>query len=412
LPNTSSQTDDGYDRTAPGLKPDQRTLHPDALAAVEQLGGSQMLASGLINLIALDPIAERLGPKWAERREAVYDYAERVLERQIGETGQFLRVSEFDFLVVLPNEGCFSAQLRCIRCTREVLTHFLGSAQPSDIAVRRVGAIGRYGVEGVLVDPAVVAVEAKAEAEREETLARRSAGPKGPFDKWTPFVASNGLKVRVSCVLEPVFEVKGYTRIGNRIARRVLRTDTEEELSAIELANLSRGDMERIDLATIARGLDRLRNDTEGNQLSLIVPVSHISLSHAQGRAALAALFREAKQYVRTGVICEVADIDDVPQRTLLEATSLIKPFCLFVIGRLTNAPTRKLSNLYNTGLQAVSFEAPKAVMADGEFLSWARDAISAAKLIAKSVMIYRVGSPRQAAMASLVGATHVSLRN
>ena len=116
-------------------------------------------------------------------------------------------------------------------------------------------------------------------------------------------------------------------------------------------------------------------------------------------------------------MICEVCDIDDVPQRTLLEATSLIKPFCLFVIGRLTSAPTRKLSNLHNTGLQAVSFEAPQSevmgeVMADGEFLNWARDAIGAAKLIAKSVMIYRVGSPRQAAMASLVGATHVSLRS
>ena len=40
--------------------------------------------------------------------------------------------------------------------------------------------------------------------------------------RWSPFVASNGQHVRVSCTLEPVFEVKRHTRIGYRLRRRVL----------------------------------------------------------------------------------------------------------------------------------------------------------------------------------------------
>ena len=114
-------------------------------------------------------------------------------------------------------------------------------------------------------------------------------------------------------MLEPVFELRGYGRIGNRIARRVIRTGEEEVLTPTELQNLSRADIERIDLATIARGLGRLRAEGSGErQLSLIIPVSFISLSHRGGRAALAGLLREAKELVQTGVIVEVCDIEGV----------------------------------------------------------------------------------------------------
>ena len=176
------------------------------------------------------------------------------------------------------------------------------------------------------------------------------------------------------------------------------------------MQHLSRGDIEKIDSATIARGLHRLRTET-GDQLTLIIPVSFVSLSNRQGRASLAVLFEQARAFVKTGVICEVCDIEGVPQAALVAATSLIKPYCLFLIGRLAAPPDRGHANLREAGLQAVSFEAPPNLSGDAEFAGWAKASIGAAKLIAKSTIVYRLNSPRMAGMAALLGASHASLR-
>jgi hypothetical protein len=391
-----------------GATYDIRRLDPAAAATLERFHGSPLLANGQINLMSLDAIAERLGSKWAMRRQPVYDYIDRLLERHVGANGHFLRVSETDFLIVLPDEPKLSAQLRCLRCLREVLLHFLGEARSSDIRVREVTRITAEGLDAVLVDPAAIAsAESQVKPREGETGAAKTG-----VDRWTPFTASNGRRARVSCVLEPVFELKTYSRIGNRIARRVICVDTGEPFSAAELARLSRGDIEKIDLATIARGLDRLRADASGDrQLSLIIPVSYLSLSSRQGRAAVAGMFAEAKTFVRAGIICEVCDIESVPQTALLEATSLIKPYCVLLIGRLAAAPDHRLGNLRGAGLQAISFEAADRMVEDSEFLKWAKPAVGAAKLIAKAVVIYRLGSPRQAGLVALLGGSHASLR-
>ena len=383
-----------------------RRITADAAGKLQQFCGSAALAAGQINLLSLDPIAFKLGPKWAGKRESVYDYTERTLEKHLGETGFHMRVSETDFLVVLPNDSQTTAQVRCLRFLSGILTYFLGEARPSDLTVRAVTRIMPDGLEAMLVDPNLTL---SADSERPV------GGVKEPglVDRWTPFIASNGKKVRVSCRLEPIVELKHYGRIGYRIARRVLYAGTDEPLSAAEIQSLSRADIERIDLATIARGLDRLRSESGGSdQLTVIVPVSFVSLSNRQGRAALAALFEEAKAFVKTGVICEVCDIEGVPQAALLEANTLMKPYCLFLVGRLTSAPANGLASLRNTGLQAVSFEAPQGSMDDAEFQGWAKAAIASVKPIAKSVMIYRLESARRAAIVGLLGASHASVRS
>jgi hypothetical protein len=368
-----------------------------------------MLANGQINLISLDAIAERLGHRWEVRREAIYDYTLRMLERHIGDAGSFLRVSDTDFLVALPRERKFAAQARCLRYLREVLTYFLGAAEHSDLNIREVTHIAKEGLEARLVDATTVAEAA--ERERNEDI--ETEGPAGLVDRWTPFVAADGRSVRVSCSLEPVYELRNYSRIGHRVVRRVIRPETDEPLTAAEMQSLSRRDIEKIDFATIARGLDRLRVEGgDDRPLSLIIPVSYITLSNRLGRNGLATLFDKATAFVRAGVICEVCDIEGVPQPALLTATSLIRPYCIFSVGLLQGAPDRGLVSLRHGGLHAISFEAPGGIVGDAEFLSWSKGAVRAAKLVAKSVMIYRVASPRHAGIAALTGASHVSLRS
>lgn len=388
---------------------DTQSLDADALAALGPLVGSPLLGTGQINLISLDAVMERLAARWPTRRDMIYDYTLRTLERHIGDDGAFLRVSETDFLITLPHERKFGAQSRCLRYLREVLIYFLGEIRPSDLVVREVTRIGTHGLQAELVDPIAVILA----AEREKIRLVETPARAGGLDRWTPFVASDGRAIRVSCVLEPVFELKNYTRIGNRIVRRVLRMDTQEPLTPAELERLSRGDIEKVDLATIARGLERLRTEAaDEQQLSLIIPVSYVSLSHRRGRAALAAMLSEAKTFVRTGVICEVRDIEHVPQPALLEATSLIKPFCMFIVGGLNGGAGHGLGNLRGLGLQALSFEAPLGIVGDAEFMGWAKTSIRACRRITKAVMVYRVASARHAGMAALLGASHASLKS
>jgi len=83
----------------------------------------------------------------------------------------------------------------------------------------------------------------------------------------------------------------------------------------------------------------------------------------------------------------------------------------MFLIGRLSGAPDNALSNLQNAGLSGVSFDAPEAISGDAEFMGWTKAAVNAAKRVAKSVIVYRLGSARQAGMAALLGASHASLR-
>jgi hypothetical protein len=207
-----------------------------------------------------------------------------------------------------------------------------------------------------------------------------------------------------------VFQLKTYGRIGYRMRRRVLTLPTETPLSPAEQSRLTGADVERIDFATLARGLNRLQQEAPGErQPSLILPVSFVTLSSTRGRATLADLFRAAQANVQRGLICEVCDIEGVPPSALLAATSLMRPFCLFIVGRLAGTPAGALTDLKDAGLQGVSIECPPGLDSDEAFDAFAKAIVAAARPVARSVMLYGVAGPRQAAIASQHGATHAS---
>src|SRR6185312_1312192 len=178
--------------------------------------------------------------------------------------------------------------------------------------------------------------------------------------RWTPFVASDGRQLRISATLEPVYELKGFTRIGFRMIRRVIVIGTGEELSARQVSALSSNDILRADLATFTRGIDRLRVDGGERQLSLIVPLSFSSLSSQRGRAELVAPLKEAGGLVKLGVICEILDIEGVPAGALLSAAALVRPFSLLVVGHLEAPSAKSFARLSGAHLQALSFECPQ----------------------------------------------------
>jgi len=393
-----------------------RRLEFDAATALDHFSGSKMLADGQVNLIALDPIKTRLAERWAGRREQVHEQVERVLERNLGLAAYVVRVSDTDFLVAQPSMGPYAAQIACLRSLAELMRHFLGKYQPHELKVHKVAAISAEGVTAVPVDASAAAEGARKEA---------SEAPVGvvPVDKppastllsperWTPFVTGEGRRLRVSCTPEPVFELKTNVRIGYRLYRRVIDMATDEPLTPAEMRGLTRAELLRVDMATIARGLMRLTASTNTEQeLSLIIPVTHVSLSYQQGRALMADAFAEARQAVLKGVICEIEDVEDIPRVALTAAIATIRPWSLLVMGGLHGSPPRVTADLKDAGFQALSIEAMAHASGDAEFAGWLRDSLRQTSRATKATLVHGCSTMRRVGMAGLMGATHASLR-
>ena len=387
-------------------------------ASLERFSDRTLLAAGKVNLVCLKAVEQRFGVRWALRQDQVVGFAERIIQRGVGPRGLILRVSSTDLLIVQPDLGRIAGQAACLRYLREILLHFLGDAHLADDGVLQVTRIASGGIDAKVVDvnaPEFFRAEAAqtaapAGAEAAEAGAAKAVAPRPSVDRWSPFVAVDGRQIRVSATLEPVYELKGFTRIGFRMIRRVIATRTEVELTSAEIAELSAADRLRIDLATIARGLDRVLADGDGaRQLSLIVPLSYASLSSARGRAELIQPLQEAERHVTCGVICEICDIEGVPAGGLYSAVSLIKPFALLVVGRLSSTEPTAGAKLAGAGFRALSIECPRG-LSETEFVTWSARALRGAKRAARSVMVYGVESGRRAAELGLLGATHVSL--
>ena len=387
---------------------DGRITSVDAAAAIDQFGDPGLLSAGKINLIALDAIISRLGGRWATRRDHIHDYVDRTIQRRLGPHGYHLRISETDFLICQPEVGRFSGQAACLQILRDVLLHFIGDAARADECVHQVTKISATEIHG-----SQVRVSEVEEGERLERDAGAAAQPRRPLGYWTPFVATDGRELSVTCSLEPVIELKAFRRIGFRVTGRVFVTSSDETVTAATVRNLPRADIVRIDLATVACGMELLRvGERGGPNPSLIVPVSFTSLSSQRGRTQVNQLLVEAKALVRRGVICEIIDIEGVPQGTLLQVVSLIRPYCLFIVARIDpgSSGASALSQLKHSGVHAVSVECPQP-FSDNAWRNWVTGTLQTARRLARSILLYRVASRRQAEIAAELGATHASFR-
>lgn len=383
--------------------------------SLERFSDRTLLAAGKVNLISVEAVRTRLGVRWALRQEQVYGFTQRILERGLGPRGLFLRVSETDFLIVQPDLGRLAGQAACLRYLREILEHFLGDSHLASAGILQVTRIAPGAIDARQVDVAAVEKIADEAPAAPAPIAAPAgdvtAWPRPKVDQWSPFVSADGRELRVSATLEPVYELKTFSRIGFRMIRRVTVSRTREELSAAAVADLPAADQLRIDLATIARGIDRMLADRSGEQqLSLVVPLSYSSLSSVRGRAGLIEPLREAGRLVRCGVICEILGVEGVPAGALLSVVSMIKPFALLVVGRLSTGEPALLPRLKGAGLRALSIDCPPS-LSEAEFSAWAARTVRSAKRAAASVMVYGVSSERGAGELGLLGATHVSLR-
>jgi hypothetical protein len=332
---------------------------------------------------------------------------DRTLQRRLGLQAYHLRVSETDFLICQPELGRFSGQAFCLQLLREILTHFVGDASGADNCVHQVTKVTASEIEGWPVRRGEV-------EEGEQAEVRANVGlpiDRRTVDHWTPFIASDGRSLAVSCSLEPVIELKSFRQIGFRIVNRVSALATGEVLTGRAISMLSRADILRIDLATLARGMERLRMaQTGARPLGLIAPTTFTTLSSQRGRAKVAQLLLEARGLVMRGVICEMRNIEGVPPGVMLSVASLVRPYCLFIVAHIDESPVAAatLRQLKPSGIHALSVECPPG-LSEAAALRWMKSTIEVSRRVFRSTVLHRVGSRRLAELAARLGATHAS---
>ena len=370
---------------------------------MERFGVPSALAAGQVDVIDLDGVREHLGERWGVQQDAIQHHVEQLLARRLGPDAEVQRLGETHYVVAQAGQTRAEAQALCFSCLREVLQHFVGEALPSDLRLQEVTLVTSSEIHGrrVELDEALAAEIVIGDLDDE-------SGPS--LLQSTRFVAANGRSVRVSCALEPVVNLASSSRIGFRLARRVLDGQTDRPLNAQELQNLSRADIARVDYATIARGLDRLHAEAGEDKLpTLIVPVSCATLANERTRHGLVGLLEQARAEVRLGLVCEICDIDGLGHDTLAQDIALIRPFCMRLLAYVAEPRASAFLPLRGLDLDGVSVDCPPN-LGDAEFVGWTREAARAAHAVAGALFLYRVQSIQRGALASLAGASHVSM--
>lgn len=395
---------------APLSRAPTRTSRTITAARAEDLLPFQapgVLAAGQVLLLSLDALAEHLGGAWQGRRTEAYDCVGRILAKRLRIEDPFQRISETDFLVAQPTATGPAAEEKAVRILAEIIEHFFGEAEPADLRLFTVSRVNATKVLCSPLDAGDIRARAKQRKARDEAVGADILSG----ERWAPFITTDGRKVRPSCVLEPVFEITSRHRIGYRLRRKLVDMASKEPLSFAQQHGLTRADTLRIDRAILARGIERLNSATAGEAaLSLVVPVSYLSLTHPEAGAQFSRMFARARHAVSAGVICEIYDIEGISQSALAKAIALVRPWSLFVTGYLAEEAPRATPAMKAAGIQVLSFTAPPSVESDAEFIGWLSPALRHARRVGRSVMVYGCHSQRRMALAGMLGATHASL--
>lgn len=111
---------------------------------------NQALPYGQINIVGLDKIEKKLGPRWPDMKEKVHLAAGRIIGEHMSPLDVYVRYSDSEYLIVLAGLSPEAAQLKCAKLARDIAAHFLGSPETAAVTVKT--AVGRIDDELVFKD--------------------------------------------------------------------------------------------------------------------------------------------------------------------------------------------------------------------------------------------------------------------
>jgi len=396
-----------------GVRPAFPTLEPavqsaltrfDAGTILSALEREGLVAKGRVHLISVEAIRVAFADRWRHRKALVWDMAETLILKMIGERDFMVRLSDVDFAIITPRLDPRESQALAVRISRRILTHFLGESRSDNIAIKIVTAYRDQ----------TITCERLTEADLREAIVAAGPARAAKGAKLSGAVtAADGLRLTYSTYTDPIVDLSRWAIAGHRIEPRVAYESTGVALSSEARRKLLPRDVEAFDRATLARGLERLRAAAPAARTTLILRVSFLTVSNTKTRGALFDMARDAKAEMQKSVIWEIADFDaGVPGGLLHECVSLLQPYARAVF---TSAEAATLAALAERsgGRCGLIFQ-PSAEFEDeddDEASAWLLATGRVALKRSATLVAANLPSKSLLPLASSVGFTHATVR-
>ena len=408
-------------RAASGAREALIIEHDDAVEIIERLRETHVDINGHTFLLKLDTLIVRLGAKWEDKREQVFDHLKVAFERAHPEPNWCIQINEDCWLGMLPESGSRKGALAMAEFWRELCSFFVGDMSALEIPLYDVLAedVDRLSLKKINLatyfpsddaDNAPIKVRQGASSAEDGRADGASAGGQRPLIVATS-LSHAGRNLKVASSVEPLFEMKKMVLIGHRLESLVMENFDNTLLDRKALANLDWGLREMVDILNIDQGLKLLKlRSPEQRKMMMVVPAAFSTFASARARQKITQEVQKAAVEMGLKVLFEVRGLDGVPPHRVLEIVSLIKPFCMTVVGSVS--PDRKvIAGLTKCGLSGVCVEYDGAKRDEDNLRDYLGGLAATAKLSAGACMVQGFDNYRQMAVARLAGVTHASMR-
>lgn len=384
----------------------------DISALLERFGGHDLMGRRAVNIISLAANQSRSGERWSRKRPDVWAYVERKLAEHLTYQDLAQRIGETDYLIAMTSEEGVAARAVALKVLEEVLMHFLGVAEPRDMAVQAVTSLKDGQVSCAPLDPVFILQARTREVAAPKPVDRPEVDPaelrkRNPFS----FQAGIGIPLRIDFAVEDLRSLKHGITVALRIAPTVTEVPTGREIPARLFNKLSDADLLQIDQATLDFATLFLPRIDKPGQPALIVPVSFRTMATSKGRTILINCAGSAAGRVKTSVMLELVDIDrGAPLARLIEVVGLLKSVCRGVFARVQ--PGRDATApLQGLRLMGVTLDAADLPGGDSRLAAQILEFGRQARGLAPALVVQGLNSDGFFAVAETAGLTHASLR-
>lgn len=401
-------------------------VREDAVVIVDRLRETKVDITGRAFLLKLDTLIVRLGAKWDAKAEFVFEHLKTTFGRHLEEPNWCIKINDDAWMALMPAVASRKGALAVADIWRDLCGFFVGDMSALDVPIYEVHVedVDAFLLKKIDLNTWFGPGEADQGPIRtrsghfngEGAAETASGGPAKEQNTNRPVIVAAtvsyaGRNLKVASAVEPLFEMKKMVMIGHRLEAMVMENLDNTLLDRKALANLDWNLREHVDLTNIDQGLKLLKLKTaEQRKMMMVVPAAFSTFASARARQKITQEVARTAAELGLKVLFEVRGLDGVPPHRVLEIVSMIKPFCMTVVGSVS-ADRKVISALNKCGLSGVCIEYD-GVKRDEEALKDYLGALAAAaKASAGACMVQGFDNYRQMAVARLAGVTHASMK-
>lgn len=273
--------------------------------------------SGQIEVIMVDAVKQRLGPRWRVVAERVMTTAATMIGQRLDPGETYARIADTSFVVAFNTTSIEEAAGRARAIAADILHHLLGDAEAAGIAV--LGSADPLPDTPPPPDPA---------APGAGILEARIAAGRNQFQSRTGAAVARLLR-------EARLEARPILRRGGQDSGLVLAeadADTRAGLAGLRQAGVFARTHPETGLLPLALTVDHLYRMIDGPGAKVpvhVVPVPLLLLDDRQGLEQFLALARPLPEALRRCLILMISDIGrDSARPRLTDLARRVAPFC------------------------------------------------------------------------------------